>query len=202
MHAYLFVGNQEIAKAKATKFAESISAAVYPMELKNIKDTRTISSFVKLAQHKKIIILIENIQSASNDALQAFLKDLEEPGENIFYALHATNEDRVLPTIRSRCEIVRLDTSVEPKNDVIFGEYLSTDLTGKLAITDKIKGRDEAIEFVDGLLFFMHQKLVTNPSTVISKKIETVVNTKNNLESNGNVFLHLSLMSIEIDNDL
>lgn len=196
MHAYLFIGNDEKLNEQVTKLAKSIDSTIYPMQLTSIKDTRTISSFSKLAQHKNVLILIENIQNASNDALQAFLKDLEEPKEHIFYALHATSEDFVIPTIRSRCQIEYLEKNDNQKDLSLIQKYMLATLDEKLEITDRIKDRGEAISFVDDLLTLQHKKLIVNPTKSLARCIETASKTRNSLTKNGNVFLHLSLMSI------
>lgn len=54
------------------------------------------------------MIIIENAELMSVDAQNALLKLLEEPPKNTRFVLTASNTDTVLPTIRSRCQVVSL----------------------------------------------------------------------------------------------
>ncbi|MCX7928294.1 MAG: hypothetical protein N2558_01245 [Patescibacteria group bacterium] len=199
MHAYLFVGNQENLKNNVNNLAKKISAHVYPMQIKSIKDVNVISSFIKLAQNQKIIITIENIQNASNEALQAFLKDLEEPQKNVYFALHALNESNLLPTIISRCQVIYIGNKNNFKKDPsLLKEYFSVPLQEKLNIIDNLKDRNETIEFLDDILKLQHQILLKNPNLEMVRDIEIVQKTKRNIMLNGNLFLHLSQMTISL----
>ncbi|MGE4497645.1 MAG: AAA family ATPase [Deferribacterales bacterium] len=64
------------------------------------------------ASHK--IFIIDNAHNMRTEASNAFLKTLEEPGENTVFFLITDKYDRLLPTIRSRCvhiEFSRLSDS-------------------------------------------------------------------------------------------
>lgn len=52
------------------------------------------------------IYLLENIDNATPEAMNSLLKMLEEPTEGIYAILTCENQNRVLPTIQSRCQIV------------------------------------------------------------------------------------------------
>ncbi|MCS7092450.1 MAG: hypothetical protein NZM26_03810 [Patescibacteria group bacterium] len=199
MHAYLFVGHIDNFESAVHKLAKQILATVYPMQLESIKDTRSISAFVKLSQNKNIIISIANIQNASNEALQAFLKDLEEPQKNTYFALHALNESNLLPTIISRCQVIYIGNKNNSKKDLsLLKKYFSVSLQEKLNIINSLKGRNETIEFLDDVLELQHQSLLKNPSLKIARDIEIVQKAKRNIMLNGNLFLHLSQMTISL----
>ena len=74
--------------------------------IKSIDQVRELGRFSRLALTKPTTILIKNIDNASNEALNAFLKDLEEPQTNLSYFLTAASIYKVVPTISSRCQII------------------------------------------------------------------------------------------------
>lgn len=57
-----------------------------------------------------LVVVIENIGRMKPEAMNALLKTLEEPSEDIVFLLTAHQEDDVLPTIRSRCHVTRFQT--------------------------------------------------------------------------------------------
>ena len=48
-------------------------------------------------------ILIDNIENLNKNSVNALLKVIEEPNDNIFFILINNNEKNILPTLRSRC---------------------------------------------------------------------------------------------------
>lgn len=54
------------------------------------------------------VVLIEDAHHLNSQAANALLKSLEEPPEKTFYILTATNAHRLLSTIRSRCQVIRI----------------------------------------------------------------------------------------------
>jgi len=48
-------------------------------------------------------ILIDNIENLNKNSVNALLKVIEEPNENVFFILINNNEKNILPTLRSRC---------------------------------------------------------------------------------------------------
>tara|TARA_B110000971_G_scaffold39021_1_gene37931 strand:+ start:156 stop:1094 length:939 start_codon:yes stop_codon:yes gene_type:complete len=54
-------------------------------------------------------ILIDNIESLSKNSVNALLKIIEEPKDGIFFILINNSEKRILPTLRSRCLIFKIN---------------------------------------------------------------------------------------------
>jgi len=48
-------------------------------------------------------ILIDNIENLNKNSVNALLKIIEEPNENVFFILINNNEKYILPTLKSRC---------------------------------------------------------------------------------------------------
>lgn len=55
--------------------------------------------------HKRMV-LIDSIEKMNPSAANAILKVLEEPPENTYFILTTQEPDRLLPTIRSRCQLL------------------------------------------------------------------------------------------------
>jgi len=109
MHAYLLVGtNNKKIEEEISKLSNNLKSEVLRFPLQKIEDTRELSKFTKLTRSKKRVLLLENIESASTESLNAFLKSLEEPQENISFIMTSSNVSGVLPTIVSRSVVIHV----------------------------------------------------------------------------------------------
>ncbi len=79
------------------------------LNIENIKGISEASGMTGLLSRWKIFVLIdaERLSNSGQAAAgNAFLKTLEEPGENSLFLLVTSKYDLILPTIRSRCSVV------------------------------------------------------------------------------------------------
>jgi hypothetical protein len=185
MHAFLLIGtNSEELKSKIDELAKKLQAKIMDFPLSKIEDVRSLNNLLRLSFSEPTLIVSENIESATEEALNAFLKNLEEPQENIYFALTASSTKKVLPTIVSRCQIIIVKGErVKGESDEIK-QFLDMLPSLKLAFFDKMNDRNEAIDFVESLIFFLHSKGdLTN--------MELLIKTRACLKANGNVNLHL-----------
>jgi len=53
--------------------------------------------------NKPRFILIDNIEKLNKNSINALLKIIEEPNENVFFILINNSEKYILPTLKSRC---------------------------------------------------------------------------------------------------
>ncbi len=77
------------------------------------------------------VVVIDAIDDLERGGANALLKNLEEPPKDTVFLLVSHTPERLLPTIRSRCQILRFD----PLNDDQMREALST-LAPKLEQTE------------------------------------------------------------------
>lgn len=73
----------------------------------NVEDARQLIEKVNLVSvsgNYKVYI-IDEVHMLSNAAFNALLKVFEEPPEKVVFILATTEEDKVLPTIKSRCQV-------------------------------------------------------------------------------------------------
>lgn len=65
-------------------------------------------SFIKPIFANKKVFIINNIDNSMESAQNKLLKVLEEPTKNVYMICTCSNIDKVLPTIRSRCNKIEL----------------------------------------------------------------------------------------------
>lgn len=119
-HAILFSGKKGIGKASFAKdLALQITNSnpdilIIEKEAEkreiNVDKIRGIKDFVHqtAAISKDKFIIIDSACELNKSASNALLKILEEPQSNNFLILISHNLHRVLPTIRSRCQVVKI----------------------------------------------------------------------------------------------
>jgi hypothetical protein len=204
MHAYLLVGgNIETNTKDIEALAKKLSAKILVYPLIKIEDVRSLNNFLRLTFDQPTLIVSENIQSATEEALNAFLKNLEEPQDNIYFALTAPTTRSVLPTIVSRCEILKnTNNKLQNTNTTQdkISDFLKMSVGNKLLFIDKIKERAEAIELAECTVLFLHSQLhsdIIEYSTAV-KRIELAEKTLSRLKGNGNVNLQLTNFVVQI----
>lgn len=201
MHAYLVLGQNSKAIGQIDKLAKELKAKILEFPIVKIEDTRNLNSLIRLSFEEPTLIVCQNIQEATEEALNALLKNLEEPQENIYFALTAPSIRKVLPTITSRCQIIRSVNEVESgSNDEEIDNFLSLTTGKKLAYTDKIKDRHDALELVESTVNLLHSKLHGDQVkyTQVVSNIEVAEKTLTRLKGNGNVNLQLTNFCINL----
>ena len=117
--------------------------------------------FEKTAFESKgiMIYIIHLVENMGVEAINSILKFLEEPGSEIYAFLTTNNENNVLPTIISRCQLLRLklvnrEEVIEdaislnvPKEDAELLSYFYND--GEL-IYDIVNDKEKADDYKDG----------------------------------------------------
>ncbi len=99
-------------------------------QIRELITTLNKSSFNK----KKRFVLIDNIEFLNLNSINALLKILEEPNENIIFIL-INNNKRVLPTLKSRCLNFKIfltkDQSIRIVNQLLHND-INTIINDKL----------------------------------------------------------------------
>lgn len=202
MHAFLIIGkNLEEVDKKASEITLKNRSKLINYELKKIEDVRALANTTRLILKEPTTIYIKNINEASEEALNAFLKNLEEPQPDLVYVLTAENTNSVLPTIASRCQIIRVKEG-ELENVWDIKKFKSLSEGGKLNFVDKIKDRKEAIGFIKEYIEKNHEALHTEDADYkkVAQNIKTSEIILNRLKANGNVSLQLTNFVVKISN--
>ena len=68
-------------------------------------------------------ILIDNVENLNKNSVNALLKVIEEPNENVFFILINNSEKNILPTLRSRCLTFKInftfDVTINISNQIL-----------------------------------------------------------------------------------
>ena len=234
------------------KISNQIDDNCYP-ELKiiessngNIKKEQLIelqeSFSVKPVLGNKLVYIIDGAEDLNSAAANTILKFLEEPSDCIVAILLTDNLQKVLSTVKSRCQIITFNNDKRSDN-VIFENYkkiytedeyndetfnyltanileiikkidlkkIKTYIYYKNEISDIYKDKRDYIFLFDFILYFyydmlnfkLHRDLMymnkytdyiealdqENTFETITKKLQIIENTKNNLETNMNLKL-------------
>lgn len=76
-----------------------------------VEEIRRINKFLSLSSHDGSwrIVIVDPADDMNVNAANALLKNLEEPPKRTLFILTAHRPGRLLPTIRSRCRLVRMN---------------------------------------------------------------------------------------------
>ena len=154
-----------------------------------------------------VIINADKMNESSSNSL---LKFLEEPEDNIIGFLLVNNKENVLPTIKSRCEIIHVDYDLEEDMDSelleVANEYedkiFNSDdvFINKDIILSKYNTRED-IEKILLILFYKYYNMLLNnlnEKERLEKIIDIIQNKLNLIQYNVNLELLLDSLVIEM----
>ena len=126
-HAYIFSGSHGIGKTTLARiFARELgtdASDIYELDAastsKKIDDMRELIESVHtlpiLSKYK--VYILDEAHMLTKDSSNAFLKTLEEPPAHVIFILCTTDPEKILNTVRSRCNIIKLNS---PTNEEII----------------------------------------------------------------------------------
>lgn len=203
MHAFLLAGKDgSKVDEKIKQLAVSLKAKTLEFPLTKIQEVRELNSFLKLGQAERTMIVLKHVDKSTPESLNAFLKTLEEGVENVYFALTTESEYKVLPTIVSRCQVIKITNDKLQITNENTNNFLNLNTGERFKIVEKIRKREEAIEFVQNIMRELHKDLTTgNPNY---GKIKGNLNTSqfalDALNQNGNVTIQLTNLIANTDN--
>lgn len=154
-----------------------------------IEQIRSIIHEVITKVNEPRLFICYSFDKASLEAQNAFLKTLEEKHVQNRFILLVSNAERILPTIRSRSNIIILDPhsnliTIKPETNALLDELEKTKGYGFLSesVIQNIS-REDAELFIDELIVYLRNKLRTGKkhvSPVIKKSLELKSLLQNN----------------------
>ena len=137
--------------------------------------------------NKPRFILIDNIENLNKNSVNALLKVIEEPNENIFFILINNSEKNILSTLKSRCLIFKINftftESINVSNQILNENVLDLinhDLINYYntpgEIVDLINfSKDKNINLRDYTLFSFLNLLINNEYYKKNKRIKILL---------------------------
>ena len=137
--------------------------------------------------NKPRFILIDNIENLNKNSVNALLKVVEEPNENIFFILINNSEKNILSTLKSRCLIFKINftftESINVSNQILNENVLDLinhDLINYYntpgEIVDLINfSKDKNINLRDYTLFSFLNLLINNEYYKKNKRIKILL---------------------------
>ena len=105
--------NENSAEYKRVLNGADLDIKIYPKNKEKllVSDSNEIVDevFIKPTNKENKVFLIENIDLSTTEAQNKLLKVLEEPPKNVYFLISAKQADRVLPTIKSRCDKITIE---------------------------------------------------------------------------------------------
>lgn len=203
MRSFLILGNNpKTRRLEADKLSKKLGAHPINLPLAKIEDVRHLGSITKLASAKKTAIIISDVDKATHQALNAFLKNLEEPNKYVFFILTAENDYNLLPTIVSRCQVIKTGGAKPSLSATrqLVDKFTQESLIEQLSFIEAIRERQKAVSFVQEIILKMHQSFLKSKNSTLqwAKFLGEAQNSLRNLEANGNVALQLTNFTIKL----
>lgn len=190
MQSAVIVGLKEKTKEKALEIAKEFNISKFDVEVLEtektlgIPDVRNLQKKVFLTPLKgdKKMVIIEAFFGATQEAQNALLKVLEEPPASTIMVILTKSTDFLLPTILSRCTIIRLEekkllSEKDINENLNILKQIKKDLGGKgfLYAQNNGKTREEALEFLENLLISTHSLVGKETNDFSSKDIKKML---------------------------
>lgn len=113
-HALLFCGGRGTGKTTTARiFAAAVGASevdIYEIDAasnRGVDDIRELREAVHTLPYESPykVYIIDEVHMLTKEAFNALLKTLEEPPAHVLFILATTEQDKLLPTITSRCQV-------------------------------------------------------------------------------------------------
>jgi len=147
-----------------------------------IRQTRHFLS-QKPFNHSNKIIIIYQAENLNLESQNALLKTLEEPGKNNYTILTTSKPSKLIPTILSRCQILKFknDTSSSNTQPIEISHQIQKDLiTSELLSKDKT----QVLPYLEDQLKIQQKLLIKNPNPETSQLIQKIIKATQMINSN------------------
>lgn len=201
MHAYIVTGSDaEKADREIKKLILKLNGKPIEFSIAKIEQVRELNKYLSYSHSENTLIIVKNADLATTEALNAFLKNLEEPQKNVKFILSAVSEYSLPPTVISRCQVIRTYNPETIKTNKISVEFMNSTVGGKLLTIEKIRKREEAVLFLKNLIQTLHTLLIEAKDgfSDFAESLKYCQNTLDAVNQNGNVTIQLTNLVINL----
>ena len=110
-HAYIFMGKTGAGKTTISRIlANKLDSHIIEIDVASNNSAEAMRNLIqdvknKPILHKYTVVILDEAHSASNQAMQALLKVLEQPPKHLIFILCTTEGNKLPTTIYNRCEV-------------------------------------------------------------------------------------------------
>ena len=127
-------GNDLVEYVQPTDSSEEVDALTGSIKVKTIREIYEKTRGKSISRQ---IVIIDDADKMTIGAQNVFLKLLEEPHANLYFILTTHDLEKLLPTIRSRLQVLTIPRLNPNQNDVMLQEFgLESQKTKVLFIAD------------------------------------------------------------------
>lgn len=172
-HAYVFFGGHGIGKTTLARiFAKELGTDIGDVYELDAASTRGIDGAREIIDgmytlpllSKYKVYILDEAHQLTKEASSAFLKSFEEPPAHVIFILCTTHAEKLLPTVRSRCQMLELKVpNVEQLSERL--EYIVKE--------KKFNIPREAVEIVAKHSNNSYRDAVSNLESVLNSYSET-----------------------------
>lgn len=200
MQQFLYYGADQAhrdQKIRADFPFDSSLVTEFADEVIKIDAIRKLIQKLTLTTQEPRLIYFPDVSSLTLPAQQALLKTLEEPPAKTTFILSASNLSSLLPTIRSRLALVRVNSQPLTKNQeglALVKSAYQLKPGERVQLADSLgKVRETCISWLDSLISslyqVMHETHERKGLQMLSSLSELALSVRTDLESNANVNL-------------
>lgn len=190
MQSILIVGTIEKTKEAALKLCLENKISKFDVQTietekaVGIGDIRNLQKklFLKPIKSETKAVILEAFLGMTLDSQNAFLKVLEEPPAHTIIIILATSLDFVLPTVLSRCSLIRLyetrklsNEEIENNLKIISGLKKEGTSQALLIAQYDSKDREVALQFLENLIISAHDALENKNTELSTKDLEKIL---------------------------
>lgn len=212
VHAYLIVSNDSAKRTELINYIISelkcLSSDISKLESANlsgkkgeikVEEMRNFFHQINLSPIGKIrVAIINDCEKLNASSGNILLKSLEEPNGNIVFVL-SSKTDKVLPTIRSRCQIIKIPGYPKPSaNSDSYLEILDKDFFELSNELETIIKDERSAEFLDDLEIHFRERLIKEKTIQTVAAIKKINQARKDISSNANLRLTLESLILSL----
>lgn len=194
-HFSIFITEVELPKSACT-FSGAIPIHPSDKSTHDIETIRSIESLARAKQSTRQTFVVYEAHKLTLAASNAFLKLLEEPGDNISFVFVASDLSAFPQTILSRAKVYHLRSREAPTPDPATLAQARTLVAGRQAdlislATTLAKDRSHAIAVTETAITELHRSQLQRPSPQFLARLDKLLSLHASLENNGHVKLNI-----------
>jgi len=187
----IIASSPEIARKKALEIISELNHQalnnpdLFILDDYTIAAVRSLKKFLsqKPFNHDSKVVFIPEAENLNPESQNALLKTLEEPGNNNYLILTTINITKLLPTIISRCQKIKLN-SLNPKSEIKLWPMTGNakkDIEYAASITSD---KNEIKALLQAQLEVYQQDLAASPKTSTARIIKKLIYAIDLINSN------------------